>query len=39
MEKLLKILWGIPEDKWIEHKFEAESSASKIFEQEIAETL
>lgn len=34
MEKLLKIPWGILENKWIEHKFVVESDVSKISGQE-----
>lgn len=30
IEKLLKIPWGIPENKWIEHKFDVESGVSGI---------
>ena len=36
MEKLSKITWDIPEDKWIEHKYNVKSSISKILGQEIA---
>ncbi len=36
MEKLSKILWGIPKDKWIEHKFEYQSGVARIARQEIA---
>ena len=30
MEKLSEIPWGIPEDKWIEHKYNVKSDVSKI---------
>lgn len=30
MGKLLKIPWGIPEDKWIEYKFDVKSGVSDI---------
>lgn len=36
MKKLLEISWGIPENKWIEHKFDVESGVSGIAGQEIA---
>lgn len=36
MEKLIEILWGILEDKQIEHKFDIENSVFAIAEQEIA---
>ena len=36
MEKLSEIPWGIPEDKWIEHKYNVESGVSGIAGQEIA---
>ena len=36
MEKLSEIPWGIPEDKWIEHKYNVESDISGIAGQEIA---
>ena len=35
MEKLLEILWGTQEDKWIEHKFNVGSDISEIVGQEI----
>lgn len=35
IEKLSEILWSIPEDKWIEHKFDIESGVSGIAGQEI----
>ena len=35
MEKLLEIPWGIPKDKWIEHKYNVESGVSEIAGQEI----
>ena len=28
MKKLFDILWGIPNDKWIDHKFELQSDVS-----------
>ena len=36
MEKLSEISWGIPEDKWIKHKYNVESGVSGIAGQEIA---
>ena len=36
MEKLLEISWGIPENKWIEHKFNVESGVFEIAGQKIA---
>ena len=36
MEKLSEILWGIPEDKWIKHKYNIEIGISGIAGQEIA---
>ena len=30
MENLSEILWGIPKDKWIEHKYNVENSVSGI---------
>ena len=36
MEKLSEIPWGIPEDKWIEHKYNVKSGISGIAGQEIA---
>ncbi len=36
MEKLSEIPWGIPDDKWIEHRFDVESGVSGIARQEIA---
>ncbi len=35
MEKLLKMPCGIPDIKWIEHRFDVESSVSEIVGQEI----
>ena len=35
MEKLSEIPWGIPEDKWIEQKYNVKSSVSGIVGQEI----
>ena len=35
MEKLLDIPWGIPNDKWIDHKFELQSGMGGIAEREI----
>ncbi len=36
MEKLSKIPWGIPNDKWIEHKFEHQNGKARMARQEIA---
>ena len=36
IEKLSEIPWGIPEDKWIKHKYNIESGVSGIAGQEIA---
>ena len=36
IEKLSKIPWGIPENKWIKHKYNGESGVSGIARQEIA---
>ncbi len=36
MEKLLEIPWGIPNDKWIEHKFEYQSGVAWMARQKIA---
>ena len=36
MKKLSEIPWGISEDKWIEYKYNVESSISEIAVQEIA---
>ncbi len=36
MEKLSKIPWSIPNDKWIEHKFEYQSGVTQMARQEIA---
>ncbi len=36
IDKLLEIPWSIPNDKWIEHRFDVESSNSGITGQEIA---
>ncbi len=36
MEKLSEIPWGIPDDEWIEHRFDVENSISGIIGQEIA---
>ena len=35
MEKLFDISWGIPNDKWIDHKFEYQSVLDKIARREI----
>jgi Plavaka transposase len=35
MEKLSDIPWGIPDDKWTEHKFELESGLEKIAGQNL----
>ena len=36
MEKLSKIPWGIPNDKWIEHKFVVQSGVAGMARREIA---
>ncbi len=36
MEKHSEIPWDIPNDKWIEHKFEHQSGVVRIARQEIA---
>ena len=36
MKKLSEILWGIPKNKWIEHKYNVESGVFEIAGQEIA---
>ncbi len=36
MEKLSEIPWGIPNDEWIEHKFEYQSGVARMAGQEIA---
>lgn len=36
IKKLLKISWGIPKNKWIEHKFDIESGIFGIARQKIA---
>ncbi len=36
IEKLSEIPWGIPNDKWIEHKFEHQSGVAWMARQEIA---
>ena len=36
MEKPSEILWGIPNDKWIKHKFEHQSCVAWMAGQEIA---
>ncbi len=36
MEKLSEIIWGISNDKWIEHKFEHQSGMARMVRQEIA---
>ena len=35
MKKLLKISWGIPENKWIEHKYNVKSDVTEIARQKI----
>ena len=35
MEKLSAIQWGIPDDKWIEHKFELKNGVDKIARQSL----
>ena len=35
MEKLSDILWGIPNDKWIDHKFELQNGIGEMAGQEI----
>ncbi len=35
MEKLSTIPWGIPDNKWTEHKFELESCVDKIGRQSL----
>ena len=35
IEKLSEIPWGIPEDKWIEHKYNIKSGVSEIAGQKI----
>ena len=35
IKKLSEISWGIPENKWIEHKYNIKSGVSEIAEQEI----
>ncbi len=39
MEKLSEIPWDIPNDKWIEHKFEHYSSLAQMTKQKIAINL
>ena len=39
MEKLLEISWDIPENKWIEYKYNFEKSISWITEQKIAKHI
>ncbi len=36
MEKLSEILWGIPKNKWIKHKFKRQSDVARMARQEIA---
>ena len=36
MKKLSEIPWDIPENKWIEHKYNVESGVSGITRQKIA---
>lgn len=35
MEKLSTIPWGIPNDKWTEHKFEPENGVDKVARQSL----
>ncbi len=34
MEKLSEILWGIPNDEWIKHKFEHQNGVARMAKQE-----
>ncbi len=36
MEKLSNILWGISNDKWINHKFELQRDVGEMARQEIS---
>ena len=35
IEKLSAILWGIPDDKWTDHKFDTGSRVDKVAEQSL----